>query len=161
MERPESAPVARAILAELERQGFACANARHLNAVTRAAAYACAELGRPHVPATDGMGIAAWLACDETGESSLFLWSCLDPNGNKSASYAHPCDAADFLRCVGLLRAVPGLRERLPQMTRYRGWAPFVSRWADLEWDPTLVPAVAEEAEKNLDPPDRSGRVEP
>jgi hypothetical protein len=66
--------------------------------------------------------------------------------GRESPDHDIPYDPDDFQRCERLLRAVPGLRDRLPEMAAcdahymYRGvarsrgsaWAELAQRWSEI-----------------------------
>src|SRR6185295_20410450 len=79
-----------------------------LNAVCEAANMIVDAFKREFVPATPGMGVDAWLACDDTGLSSKFMCHVLcRPIG---AECEWPRDAGDFGRCYRFLLAVPELR---------------------------------------------------
>jgi UTP:GlnB (protein PII) uridylyltransferase len=47
---------------------------------------------------------------------------------------AHPYDPDDFGRCLGLLEAVPELREHVPKMAEHgKVWTAYVAHWAEME----------------------------
>lgn len=72
-----------------------------------------------------------WLLSGNTGASSKCMAAHLtgrETDGN------YPHDSGDFGRCVGLLEAVPELRERLPKMaTCNRYWKAIIAQWAEIE----------------------------
>lgn len=75
--------------------------------------------------------VIAWFATGHVGESSKCMAAHLTGQDCKG-SYPH--DGDDFGRCVGLLDAVPELRERLPQMASVNAkWAALVARWDEIE----------------------------
>lgn len=130
-----------AMLEYVGRCGFPSLNSRQINAIIRGATIAADEIQKPHVPATPGMGLYAWIDCDETGASSKYLAAaCRRASGGQPISgngcppVAYPHDAGDFGRCVGLLDAVPFFREYLPCVSEsHPVWAKLVEQWADLE----------------------------
>lgn len=113
-----------AICKHLDKQGVKSLVPRQYNAVIEAANLICDAIAREPVPASHGMGLAAWLASDDTGASSLYLASVL---GGFVKQYAHPHDADDFGRCMRLLEAVPEFDLPLVEM---RGKSP--------QWDALL-----------------------
>lgn len=129
-----------AIMKELARQvpGIT-AEARYFNAVIKAANDICAELARPVVKATKGMGLEAWLNSDDTGSSSLYMAWCL--NGgihgewplNIQPAPAYPHDPDDLGRCIRLIEAVHEFGGMIPEMS-HRGpeWQAVTTNWA--EW---------------------------
>lgn len=122
-----------AILRELDRQHPGLkAPTRLLNSVIAAAKDIVAEAAEVRPKVADGMGLGAWLNSDETGLSSKFMAHVLAGGPFSHNNYPH--DPSDFGRCLGLLRAVPELRDKLPQM-RDRGqhWEVLVDNWAELE----------------------------
>lgn len=121
------------IFKHLEKQGVKTANTRQMNAVVSAATNIVEAFSKPHAPATEGMGLQAWLMSDDTGSSSLWIARFLG-GGPPSQSYAYPHDADDFGRCYRLLKAVPEFRERLPELaTSGEEWAALVANWIELE----------------------------
>lgn len=105
---------------------------RTTNACIEAANIIVAAFAEPWRPVTDGMGLFAWRASDETGQSSLFMFEKLC--FARQAEYAYPHDADDFGRCLGLLRAEPKLRAELPKMADTgKEWAALVANWDELE----------------------------
>jgi hypothetical protein len=82
------------------------------------------------------MGLQAWLASDDTGQSSLYMASVL---GGFRRDYAHPRDLDDFGRCSRLLDAVPEFRPRLSEMRdKSPEWAALVDSWEAIE---KIIPA--------------------
>lgn len=117
-----------AICFDLDRQGVKSLVSRQYNAVIAAANYIIAEIGREPVLATEGMGLAAWLASDDVGLSSRYMAGVL--GGSFTAEYAHPYDPGDFGRCVRLLDAVPEFRDRLAIMAGCSDvWKRLVAVW--------------------------------
>lgn len=135
--RPSQIDLITAIFKALARDGFPLAEPRHTNAIIRAADLICDEYARAHIPATPGMGLSAWLRCDETGVSSLALHWALRPSYNPpgpSANADHPADPSDFGRCIGLLDAVPAYRDRLHFAAALSPeWSALIEAWAELE----------------------------
>lgn len=108
---------------------------RQMNAVIAAADSILAELQTPERTVRPGMGLSAWLASDCTGASSLYMAHYLANHwGKDSHRYAYPHDSGDFGRCLGLLDAVPELREKLAGMAETgREWAALIGAWDELE----------------------------
>lgn len=127
-----------AIMNELSRQiPELPGEPRYMNAAIAAANSVCAELAKPIVKATSGMGLDAWLDSDDTGLSSLYMahaLSCVDHlewNGDKPR-YAYPRDPDDLGRCIRLTEAVPGFGGLIPEMS-HKGaeWLAVTSNWAN------------------------------
>lgn len=120
-----------AICGELEEQGSPPACPRQYNAVIRAANIIIEECGRAPVMASPEMGFDAWLASDDTGDSSRYLASVLR---GFDCEYAHPHDLDDFGRCSRLLLAVPEFRRKL-ELIRGKSWqwANILDVWSKLE----------------------------
>lgn len=83
-----------------------------------------------------------WIIKGRTGISSKTIWAALmgavkEPHACgsfKDGDFDIPYDPSDFLRCHRLLQAVPGWRERLPEVSAvFPKWGPFVEAWPDLE----------------------------
>lgn len=107
---------------------------RQANAVIAAADLIVAQLRTPERTVRPAMGLAAWLASDGTGASSLYMAHVLAGYSHKRQAY--PLDSGDFGRCLGLLLAVPNLRERLPVMAEYgQEWAALIAEWDSLAAD--------------------------
>ena len=130
-----------AIVKELSKQKFT-PSILHLNAIVKAANDIIRECERVPVMATEGMGLQAWLRCDDTGLSSCYMASVLD--GTFSRPYAHPLDLDDFWRCSRLLQAVPEFRERLTRMSsRSPQWSRLAAQWTEIETLATTRPLEA------------------
>lgn len=132
------------ILKLLDRLGVKDVNQRQINSVIEAANLIVGELNCPHKPSIAGSGLEAWLACDETGMSSLYMAHVLAPlAGLRRVSqprsdfdkFPFPHDPADFGRCVGLLNAAPELRQHIPALANGHGpvWAALAGTWSELE----------------------------
>ena len=108
---------------------------RQMNAVIAAADNILAELQTPERKATANMGLYAWLQSDCTGSSSLYMAHVLAGYWAKNAGrYNYPHDSADFGRCLGLLDAVPKLRETLADMADMGPeWAALMKEWYRME----------------------------
>ena len=117
-------------------------NARQSNAVIAAANDIMDQLRWADVPATAGMGFAAWWESDDTGASSKYLGTALDYadrgreyHAGRAVNYPH--DPQDFGRCVKMLDACPGFRELLPAAMadpkHGPAWNGLAARWAELE----------------------------
>ncbi|MBC3211411.1 hypothetical protein [Serratia fonticola] len=121
-----------AITKEIDRQHPGTGvEARRFNAIIKAANDICAEFAKPVVKASQGMGIAAWLASDDTGLSSKFMASVL--TGEFKAENHYPRDPADFGRCLRLVNAVPGLAEKIGDTSQHgKHWVVVAENWG--EW---------------------------
>ncbi|EPL8023955.1 hypothetical protein VKM53_11010 [Providencia stuartii] len=84
-----------AISSEIEKQipGIP-AEPRYMNAIIKAANLVCDEFKKPFVKASEGMGLAAWLASDYVGASSKYMASVL--SGQFSAPHHYPLDGTSF-----------------------------------------------------------------
>ncbi|MGK0688754.1 hypothetical protein ACSFC0_25740 [Serratia marcescens] len=121
-----------AIAKEIDRQHpGAGVESRCFNTIILAANNICQEFAKPVVKASGGMGLADWLASDDTGMSSLFMASKL--TGMFEAEYAYPRDPADFGRCLRLIEAVPELESKIRDMSQHgKEWAVVAAHW--YEW---------------------------
>lgn len=81
------------------------ATVRQLNSMVKAANDIVAAMDKDDIPSTMGMGLRAWLQCDDIGLSSRCMAYVL-ANGPR-AEANHPHDADDFARCHRFLIAVP------------------------------------------------------
>lgn len=119
----------------LDKHGEKNVNIRQMNSIVQATNMIVDALNEPHVPATAGMGLDAWLACDETGASSQVMSSRLTGRPfrhRRDTEYPH--DPGDFGRCVGFLDAVPEAREKLTTMRDVSPqWAALIDNWQELE----------------------------
>lgn len=134
-----------AICDYIEDAGAQNVNVRQLNAIIRAATLVTDELGRPDVLSSPGMGLGAWLASDDTGQSSLYMARALaaaaagvpfDGCGGIVSDEPWPHDPQDFGRCVRLLVAVPELRSHIPVLTKPAHgpvWNAIAAEWGVLE----------------------------
>lgn len=121
-----------AIAKEIDRQHPGTGvESRCFNTIILAANSICQEFAKPVVKASEGMGLTAWLASDDTGLSSLFMASKL--TGMFEAEYAYPRDPADFGRCLRLVEAVPELESKIRDMSQHgKEWAVVAANWH--EW---------------------------
>lgn len=80
-----------------------------------------------------------WIIKGRTGISSKTIWAALmgvvkTPTACRFGEFDIPYDPSDFLRCHNMLQAIPGWRERLPEVAAiFPKWAPFVEAWPELE----------------------------
>lgn len=75
-----------------------------------------------------------WLVNGRTGMSSTCMLATIINGGPVAGTTYHPCDPADFKRCVGLLNAVPEFRNRLHVMKSIsKHWANLVDHWDEIE----------------------------
>ncbi len=129
------------IMKAIGRRGHEFINARQTNAIIQAANDILAELSVPHKPATENIGLSAWIQTDDTGMSSGHMAFNLSieagmncPWLGKYAECNHPHDPDDFGRCYRLLRSVPELRPHIPKMaSSSQVWASLVEHWDELE----------------------------
>lgn len=79
--------------------------------------------------------IVEWLANGRTGLSSEAMAFYLGFGIiRKEDGRFHPHDPSDFNRCLGLLRAAPGLRKKLPEMAKLsKQWKRLVAAWEQIE----------------------------
>jgi hypothetical protein len=103
---------------------------RTINLVIKAANEIIADIEKPFVPATPGMGLEAWLKSDDVGMSSRYLAWCMF--GGTEPEYAHPLDADDFGRCYRLLRAV-GANGAFCARNKSYQWNALEKNWDGLE----------------------------
>ncbi|UIS74587.1 hypothetical protein [Morganella phage Mecenats66] len=113
--------------AYLEQHGEPCpVVTRIMNTVIKACNDIANEIAKPYLPAVPDSGIKTWLACDETGESSMYLIYNCYPDRFMIRNYfsgltfpvnhiTKPADYSDFIRCVKALAAVP---ECIPHLKR-------------------------------------------
>lgn len=100
-----------------------------------------AEIAKKAALVANGDPELEWLHGTDTGVSSLTIFSVLSRRyGTRALVRIHrgavgaPHDPSDLGRCIRLLDAIPGWRERLPEVAAsHPEWAPLVERWADLE----------------------------
>ncbi|MEZ2895885.1 hypothetical protein [Providencia rettgeri] len=118
-----------AISTEIEKQiPDIPAEPRYMNAIIKAATLVCEEFKKPLVKASEGMGLAAWLASDDVGASSRYMASVL--SGQFSAPNHYPLDGADLGRCIRLLVAVPELASQLHKMKACSPqWSAVIDNW--------------------------------
>lgn len=85
---------------------------------------------------SDGDPELLWLYGPDVGCSSLTIFSVLNSRGHSMNSQWRldiPHDPDDFGRCYRLLNAIPGWRERLPEVAaKYPRWKPYVAAWEEL-----------------------------
>lgn len=128
-----------AVVNYLERCGIKAMPMRHYNAIIKGANLMMDEILSPYRPAQPNSGYEEWLKSDDTGRSSEFMLSILGPLAFPGKHFghrlnAHPHDPSDFARCLGLLAAVPELRQHLLAMTKQGPvWTALVLAWEGLE----------------------------
>lgn len=123
-----------------KRQGIKNLPAEHyqINGIIAAANIIVEQMGRERRPATPGMGLSAWLNCDDTGTSSeamaYRLTGICPPNmRNQEDKLAIPRDPDDFGRCHRFLEAVPDCRAKVPLMADVsETWAKLAAAWEEL-----------------------------
>lgn len=74
-----------------------------------------------------------WWQGPDTGTSSKVLCQTLAGWGQRIQGQHVPRDPADFGRCYRLLRAIPGWRERIGEMSAVPGWGGLAAAWDELE----------------------------
>jgi len=110
----------------IQEQGITEACSRHYNSLIQASLLIINEFAVPYEPATPGMGLKKWLACDDVGQSSRWLASFL--SGQFQSPYAHPHDPDDLNRCYKMIEAVPELKFVLD------GYLAFPEKAPSKEW---------------------------
>lgn len=105
-----------------------------INAVIAGVDLMLKGIERPAVRANPGMGLAAWLASDDTGLSSRAMaHHIMGAHIDQRDSSAHPWDAADFGRCHRFLEAVPEARPLLGRMANVSTvWEHLIGAWDEL-----------------------------
>ncbi|MDV1094995.1 hypothetical protein ACSI5N_25565 (plasmid) [Raoultella ornithinolytica] len=98
-----------AITDEMNRQcpGFPADD--RVNVIFDAATSIVNAYSREPVVASQGMGLNAWLASDDTGASSRFMAGILSERQPLGHHGDYPRDADDLGRCIRLLEAAPEL----------------------------------------------------
>ena len=119
------------------RQGWKVVNARQFNALISSVNLVKAEFDKPHVPAVPDMGMDAWLACDDVGESSKYMVGVLRPwvEAGLCNPVRWPLDGDYFRRCSLFLKGVPP-NKRMPLEDMGAccpQWAALVACWNELE----------------------------
>lgn len=81
--------------------------------------------------------VKAWLRTGERGVSSNCIVEVMEgfPIGTLTGRWPtrHPHDPSDLRRCILLVDAVPGYRDRLSEMALVsREWAAIVNHWDEL-----------------------------
>lgn len=75
--------------------------------------------------------VLKWFATGETGMSSEAMASAVC--GIESQKW-HPCDPADFNRCLKLIRDVPEIKEHMGKVSALSPvWEKLVARWDEVE----------------------------
>ncbi|WP_145553300.1 hypothetical protein [Yersinia bercovieri] len=117
-----------AINAEMNRQHPNIPADNRMNVVIEAVNSICAEYAREPVDITPAMGLGNWLVSDKVGASSKYMASILS---RKFVSrYAHPHDSDDFIRCIGLIKAVPELEDKILFMFgESHEWSCIAANW--------------------------------
>ena len=108
---------------------------RQSNSLIEAANVIVSAFARPVVRASPGMGMAAWLACDDTGLSSKYMAAVLSGSA-PAREINYPRDPSDLWRCVMMLAAVPELRSKISVMAEPAHgpeWNALVRNWSELE----------------------------
>lgn len=76
----------------------------------------------------------AWIVGEHVGMSSKAIWTHMMNAGKPKWGWSHPHDPDDLSRCLGLLKAIPEWRKRLPEMKkRSRPWHALVQHWDEIE----------------------------
>ncbi|ECJ3227561.1 hypothetical protein FP993_19495 [Salmonella enterica] len=117
-----------AITKEIERQRPGTPADDRMNTIIKAVNMICDEYSREKVTASQGMGLTAWLASDDTGLSSLFMASVL--SGQFASTNNYPRDPDDLGRCIRLIEAVPELAEKISLMAQHgHQWSAVAQNW--------------------------------
>ena len=75
----------------------------------------------------------SWISSNETGESSITIWSVIMDLENYTPSIPH--DVYDFQRCYNLLKLCNETTKNITLnkvAERYNIWKPFVRHWNEL-----------------------------
>ncbi len=75
----------------------------------------------------------SWIGSNETGESSIIIWSVIMDIENFTSSI--PYDVYDFQRCNNLLKLCDETTKKITLKKlaeRYNEWKPFVEHWNKL-----------------------------
>lgn len=124
------------------KYGIKDVSARHVNAIIKAADLLVLEFGQEDRVAKAGAGLAAWIASDDVGLSSLCMARTLAPMAGLGPCPAHrysgginyPHDPDDLGRCIRLLDVVPALRPHIAKMAEVHPvWAAYVANWDAME----------------------------
>jgi len=98
---------------------------RQFNTVIKCADAIIEEMESAYKPAFAGMGVKAWLTCDDTGLSSKFM-AGINPEPDI------PHDAADFGRCYLFDKAVNGMWNRERVRSASAQWERIIDAWDEL-----------------------------
>lgn len=121
-----------AVMTEIDRQGIKSLSAKQTNKIIRCVDEILAEVARPLSLPKEGMGLSAWLACDDVGMSARYMASVI--SGEFYSEPAWPHDADDFGRCVRMLDAIPAMRSGMQKMRICSPqWSRLISFWDDAE----------------------------
>ncbi|WP_407330572.1 hypothetical protein [Enterovibrio sp. 27052020O] len=103
-----------------------------MNKVIEAANLVCEECARERVYADKPMTPKEWLASDDTGQSSKYMLSVLAELGCPAEDGPTPRDAADFGRCLRMVR-VCGFESDVSKMREYGdNWQRIADNWGQL-----------------------------
>ena len=127
----------------LDTKGVEFLLPRQGNVIARAATMIVDEFNKDERRVTPGMGLAAWLDSAHPGLAGVFMARTLCRIAGSdhvlswpasSMDYYYPHDPSDFGRCLGLLEAVPPLREHLSAMASTGPeWRELVKDWDVIE----------------------------
>lgn len=121
--------------AAVDQNGDDLISPRQINAIFKAADMVVGAMAVEDHKAYKGMGLAAWLECDDKGMSSLYMAHVMYETPRWAEQF-YPVDPSDFGRCYRFLEAVDGARDRLDIMglpACGRVWRDLVAAWEELE----------------------------
>lgn len=108
------------------------ASTRQCNAVIRAVDLIIEAFAQDDVEAGDNIGLESWFQTDSVSASSRYMALYLT-DGDAQENGPHPRDPADFCRCRILLKAVPELVVKLPNIANASPfWASLVANWDEI-----------------------------
>ncbi|MCD9516439.1 hypothetical protein [Photobacterium carnosum] len=123
-----------AITKELSRQCDAPFCPSILNVVIKAANLVVEECGRDLRKVREGMSISEWFECDDTGSSSKYMAYVIDGGTTRLPiqNYSYPHDAADFGRCLRMVRALGFETKVFLMLTAGHEWRDIATHWDKL-----------------------------
>ena len=108
---------------------------KQLNEITQKCNDIIAIVSRDPVRAERNSGLEAWVNSDDTGMSSMYLLSKLEPSFvlRPTPDYATPHDSSDLVRCINLMDAAPELKENFSALDEDPYWRELLEFWSTVE----------------------------